>query len=158
MPRNTVRPGNLFNNNVERSIADTFVDEFHEALVAGVRKGVLDAYALAIELSSGEETAEDLSAADHPFAKRHGYPLQDPRVINMRSGEFIEHWRAKVPTSLSSPIEGYVENDSWKADLFLEGTVNMFARPIEDAVARELENKTKIYVEEEVEKFMVKYG
>lgn len=121
--------------------------EYFQSLSAKIEKAAIEAETetikearrVAILTSSGDETAETLAKAGHPYAKRRPQPEKYPaRIINSRKGYFRAAWRAVAPRKSGNQIVSRLENTDPKA-AYMQGTDRMVARPI----AAEVVTKTK---------------
>jgi hypothetical protein len=117
---------------------ERFVNNLPGELTQAVNDTLHAGYGLAIQHSSGTHSSADLARLDHPFATRHGSPLLDPSVINAQTGQFRAAWRTEGPKPTAGGVGGAIVNDDPKVQVLKPGTRLMFARPVEDRIAREL--------------------
>ncbi len=120
---------------------DLFADKLQPVRAGRLSDTLRDAQALAVQYSSGTLTEQDLIQRDHPYALRHGSPLEDPTVINSRTGKFRASWRITGPFAAGGVLTAMLENTDPKAAGLKQGLVNgrrlMFTRDIDDRVAAE---------------------
>ena len=110
-------------------------------MVTAMTKATEDGYEKAIIESSGNTSLGQLAKEDHPYARRHGFPLRDPAYINAQTGAFRNAWKNPAPTVMGHTIEGYIENHDPAADYLTQnrgqiGTRQsyMVERPIDEKV------------------------
>jgi hypothetical protein len=112
-----------------------------DAVISAAEREAVDiisdeAFLSALERSSGPFSSEQLADMDHPYARRHGYPLLDPGTINVQTGAFKAHWRRERVAD-----DHYqVVNDDEKAEKILFGDFWTFNRPIDEAVEADTMN------------------
>ena len=115
--------------------------ELGQAIVKAETKTLEQSYVLAQKLSSGTETPQTLRQKDHPYATRHGVPLLDPSRINKQRGVFYWGWRKFLPVFQANVLYTVLANFTQVANWLKLGTKKMFARPIDDRVAKEIQPK-----------------
>lgn len=121
-------------------IADIEREAAHDAILA--------AHDYALDMSSGNETPQTLRQKDHPYARRHPFPLLPPEKINRQTGIFFSAWRAVLEN-----WGGQIRNDSDRADFLQYGTRRMHERPIKEAVEAFLEAKYQESLERRMQGF-----
>jgi hypothetical protein len=117
---------------------ERFVNNLEGELTQAVSDTLRAGHGLAIQHSSGSLSSAELARRDHPFAVRHGSPQEDPSVINAQRGTFRAAWQAQGPTSGAGGVQGALVNQSREAGFLKPGTRFMFARPVDERIAREL--------------------
>lgn len=97
----------------------------------------------AIENSSGTLSPADLRRQDHPYARRHGEPRQDPDVVNVGKTRVFQHsWHLDGPRVEGGTVRTAIFNTDPKGG-YLEqrnpppSTTTMFARHPHEKAARE---------------------
>lgn len=102
---------------------------------AAARKASQAVKKVAREQFSGTDTPADLRRKDHPYAKRHGSPLQDPAKVNKQTGRAYYAWQADPVEQSPGKTTAGASNDDPVVTKFLEpGTKKMFARTFRDAI------------------------
>lgn len=101
--------------------ADTLRRAARQAVVETTRDLQRDAE----RRSYGTVSADALRRLGHPFARRHGTPLMDPRVINRQSGVFAKSWRREI-----HGYKGSIYNVAPHGAFLEYGTRRMFDRPV----------------------------
>lgn len=133
-------------------MAKDFATEIMDILVDSVNTTVKTGLVEAQVMSQGTASLSVLASEDHPYAKRHGFPLRNPAIINEQTGKFLRDWRKKDATVSASKIEGSVENRNRVADYLTQPKGSprskMFIRPIDLVI----EAKMTATLEEELEK------
>ena len=120
-------------------MAKSFADAFNEALLGAVNETTTKGLAEAQVMSQGPNSLGALAREDHPYAKRHGFPLRNPAIINEQTGKFLRDWKREDATAVSDSIEGSILNENPVADYLKDGTKFMFARPIDQVVSAKME-------------------
>ena len=90
-----------------------------------------EAEAIAYRLSSGPFDQPALDDLDNPYAKRHPGSLLDPRVINVRTGQFRAGWQGFGPTLAGGGIVYSLTNFTPESYFLQPGTRFMWNRPID---------------------------
>jgi hypothetical protein len=130
MPSSTLKTaGAMF-----RRLSQDLVGAIRRAEDKSAAKGLQ----IAKDFSSGTKSLAQLRREDHPFAKRHGRPLDPPEVINSQTGEFRAAWKVIAQTVKGMPVPAIV-NQNWKANFLKGGTKYMFNRPVDESVGKVLE-------------------
>lgn len=113
-------------------------------LTAAVLATTKDALQCAVKRSQGPYSLAELAALGHPYAIRHlfataggGGPFGG-QVINYQSGLFAAAWTWSAPSRSGGAIRSRVWNRAPYASFLEDGTVLMWARPINHAVAAEV--------------------
>lgn len=134
--------------------------ELHGMLIEALNMALYDTLQYAQDMSSGDLSKKDLEIMDHPFARRHGAPLIEGNVINVRTGNFLSHWKMNEATTFESMLStrGRVYNDSMIADYLVKGTKNMFARPLDEDLEEFLKMRINYYVKDALDSFDSMYG
>lgn len=103
------------------------------------QENLRDVQTVAEKRSSGGYSLASLARMDHPYARRHGIPLEEPGIINVQSGVFRRSWTSFGPYSVNDKLISRVANLDPKAN-YLEQRwghpkTRMFARPINILIA-----------------------
>lgn len=90
---------------------------------------------VAREQFSGTDTPAELRRKDHPYATRHGSPLQDPAKVNKQTGRAYYAWQADPVEQTKDATTASTTNDDPVVAKFLApGTKKMFARSFTKAI------------------------
>jgi hypothetical protein len=114
-----------------------------KVLIAAVdettKKGLVEAQVM----SQGTASLGQLASEDHPYAKRHGFPLRNPAIINEQSGDFLRDWERSPAVRIGDNIESEVGNFNPIADYLTQPDGSpkskMFQRPIDQVVEAKME-------------------
>ena len=120
-------------------------------LGTAARANLADLLETARRHSSGPLSTAELRRRDHPYARRHGAPQEDPAAINRQSGAFLAAWESEGPDEDGDDLTVSVFNTDWKAPLLEAGTRFMFERPLPEAVEAEVEPRAAERVEKALE-------
>lgn len=94
-------------------------------------------------MSQGPLSLGALIDMDHPYARRHGFPLADPAVINEKSGAFLRDWKTDPVEVDYNIVHGAIVNENPVADYLTQPygapKSKMFARPIDAFVEKKTE-------------------
>ena len=96
---------------------------------------VKNALKVAGTLSSGPHSTAQLRAAGHPYARLHPNPAYAAQIINVQTGRFKNAWASTGPVLSMGILISHVVNTSPEAGFLANGTENMIARPIAQAIA-----------------------
>lgn len=119
-------------------------DNLAPNVTAAVRATVQDALQCAVKRSQGPYSLAELAKLGHPYAIRHLFATQGGgapfggAVINYQTGEFAASWTWSAPRRDGGAIRAKVWNKAPYASFLENGTVLMWARPINHAVALEV--------------------
>jgi hypothetical protein len=119
---------------------------------AAERRSALDTLSVAERLSSGQVSTRQLRRAGHPYARRHGTPLLNPAIINDQGGPFARSWLLRDPQSENGEETTAIVNTDPVGDYLASGTKVMFARPLPDAVVKEVKPRREERVRRAIEK------
>lgn len=108
------------------------IPEFAKAVDA-IRKDLLET---ADRYASGPYLLAALAAMDHPYARRHGRAMLDPRVVNIQRGTFRSSFRVRLVAG--DPPVLVMDNVAPHARFLFSGTRLMVERPIMDAIQAEV--------------------
>lgn len=103
------------------------------------REATADVFRTARAFSSGTVSTPQLRRLDHPFARRHGSPLLAPQQVNRQTGRFWESWVTQGPLQVGGTLAAQVHNTAPYAGYLDTGTGRMFARPLAEAVAENVQ-------------------
>lgn len=114
--------------------ADEMDSGWHEAEARTIE----DALIIAEDQSSGTLSTAELRRRGHPYARRHGKPLEDPRKINAQSKTFRAMWDTEGPADGADGPESAIFNRDPKAERLEKGTRRMFPRAVDEAIEERL--------------------
>ena len=101
-------------------------------------------------LSQGPISLGQLRKEDHPYARRHGFPLREPFVINEQTGAFLRDWKTEEPEVNGDTVDGWILNQNPVAGYLTQPDgspkTTMFRRPIDAMVA----GTTEIHLENRI--------
>jgi hypothetical protein len=125
-------------------VLKAFQEAMEKAMGIATHKGLVEAQVM----SQGPNSLGALAREDHPYAKRHGFPLRDPAIINEQTGAFLRDWKEDPVAVIGDTVQGAILNFNPVADYLKNGTKFMFQRPIDE----EIEAKTATFLEDEIRK------
>lgn len=132
-------------------------DEFLKVFTDSMKEATADGFDEAILFSSGGTSLAQLAAEDHPYAKRHGFPLRDPEIINAQTGAFRADWKNPQPVVMGDTVEGFIENHNPVADYLTQPRGSekstMFQRPIDEEVEAATATALEKRINENLDKF-----
>ena len=136
-------------SSLESAFMNAFVDAMKEATADGFDEAIL--------FSSGGTSLAQLAKEDHPYARRHGFPLRDPEIINAQTGAFRAAWQNPEPVVMGDMVEGFIENHDPVADYLTQPLGSpkstMFQRPIDEEVEAATATALEKRINENLDKF-----
>lgn len=120
--------------------------EVERAVRAALLGSTREALAIARHLSAGPYKAPLLGRMGNPDARRHRRATLPPERLNLQSGLLFRSWEVTVSGNAL-----VVANDAPHME-FMAGTRAMFARPIAEAIERELGPKVAARLLRELER------
>lgn len=136
---------------------------FKDALIKGLQDSIKEGHDYAKILSSGTASYAQLAAEDHPYAKRHGFPLRPVQIINMHRGAFFDAWVTTPVQDNGNAIEGTIENHALTdkgqdlSDFLTQPNgapkSRMFQRPIDEEVEAKTATLTEQNINKQLEQF-----
>ena len=134
-------------------IQQALLDAAARATKTATDKGLAEAQVM----SQGPESLGALALADHPYARRHGFPMRDPAVINEQTGAFLRDWKTDPVETDQNTVHGAIVNENPVADYLTQPygapKSKMFARPIDAFVEDKTEGFLITALQHELEAF-----
>ena len=102
--------------------------------VAAQAQAIKSGLKAAITLSGGPHSTAQLRAAGHPYSRQRPNSAYAAQIINVQTGRFKNAWKGSGPAFSMGILVSHITNDNPEARFLNDGTKNMIARPIAQAI------------------------